>query len=471
MGESVRRAKAPAVAAGTAITLLAAYGASTMGTSKASEQDAAEPLRGLPITRDTGPAVVGVMLSGISERIAEMSGKSAVAPAPFSPELAPPQVDAVTRSKGVPANCRPATGLLRSDPIRAFDLPGGASVQIWDTGARANPMDETRLVAVRIPKGTLTPTVLTPSSSLGVLATPSTMADDHGKAVVVINGGVYDTSTAIPTGALSVGGRPRKADSLGTRAIAIYDGLKTAVVARTGLSGLLSSSRGDVPVSAINWEELSRQGLTAYTRSWNAERHPAGPRTVVVRDGKVRAILAKTAGMRRPGSGETFLTAPGGSKYVRALKALRVGDRVSVHTELEGVREDHSDRPVLDQPSALIGVSAALVRYGRITAPCSNRDNQLRPRSAVAWTADGDMLVVSVTGRALVGGSRFGGASAYGWAQYLQQLGAVSAVNLDGGGSTALLVRREVGGPLNRIDSDDNTRQRGVANALAFRVD
>lgn len=462
-----KKSMAPVVAAGAALTLIGAYGATTMGSSEASDslEPAAEGRRALPILRDDA-TVVGEMLSGLSERTAQRSVAQQVAA-----EIAPPQSSTTSRNKGIPANCRPATGLLKNDPAREFTLPGGASVQIWDTGSRANPMDEARLVAVRIPKGTLTPSVLTSSSALGSLATPSKLADDHGKAVVVINGGVYDTSTAIPTGAMGVDGKARKADSLGSRAIAIYDGLKSAVVARTGLTGLISSSRGDAPVSAINWEELSHQGITAYTRNWSASRHPAGPRTVVVRDGKVRAILSKAAGGRRPGSGETFLTVPRGSKYFGALKALRVGDAVTVHTEVESVREDHANRPELEKPTAVMGVSAALVRYGRVMAPCSARDNQLRPRSAIAWTADGDMLVVTIAGGALIGGSRYGGASAYGWGQYLQQLGAVSAVNLDGGGSTALLIRREVGGPLNRIDTHDSARQRPVANALAFKTD
>ncbi len=473
----VRGSRGPTVAAGAAMTLIGAYATATVGTSDAASPELLGLMPGLPVehTRalpklnvEGGAAGVGALLAGLSERTAVSRDP---APALVASPLAAPQVRNPERSRAVPERCRPASGLLRNDPVREFGLPGGASVSIWDTGSRANPMDEARLVAVRIPKGTLTPGVLTPSAALGSLATPAKMAAGHGKAVVVINGGVYDTDTKIPTGAVQVGERPRKADSLGSRAIAIYDGLKSAVVTRTGLTGLVSSDRGDVPVAAINWEELSKEGITAYTHSWNAARHPAGPRTVVVRSGRVREVLAKAAGMRRPAAGETFLTVRNGSKYLGALKAMRIGDRVDVETAVSSVREDHSDRPALDKPSAVIGVSAALVRYGHVTAPCSARDNQLRPRSALAWTADGDMLVVTVAGRALAGGLRMGGASAYGWGQYLQRLGAVSAVNLDGGGSTALLVRREVGGPLTRLDRGDRDAQRAVANALAFTTD
>ncbi len=474
-GRNVRRCTAPTVAAGAAMAMIGAYATATMGSSEASVPDLgtlpgehrALPLLGLD---DIEPYEVGELLAGLSERTAARFLPEDVA-APVPTAAAAPQVRNPDKGRDVPAGCRPATKLLRQDPVKRFNLPGGASVRIWDTGSKSNPMHETRLVAVRIPKGTLAPSVLTPSSALGALATPASMAAGEKKAVVVINGGVYDTSTKIPTGAVQVGSKPRKADSLGTRAIAIYDGLKSAVVARTGLTGVLASDSGEIPIAAINWEQLSKQGITAYTRSWNAKKHPAGPRTVVVRGGKVRAVLSKAAGMRRPASGETFLTAPRGTRFAKALQALRVGDKVSLSTAVESVREDFAERPALEAPSAVLGVSAALVRYGHVTAPCSARDNQLRPRSALAWTADGDMLVVAVAGRAISGGTRFGGASAYGWGQYLQQLGAVSAVNLDGGGSTALLVRRSAGGKLERLDRSDKDAQRPVANALAFRTD
>ena len=292
MGKSMRRSVAPTMAAGAALTFIGAYGAATMGTSDASDkvEFSAEPIRGLPILRgDAGAAEVGAMLAGLSERTAEIRTveMGTIEQDRIAAELAPPQMSTEIRnSRRVPDDCRGATALLNRDPVRDFGLPGGASVEVWDTGARANPMDEIRLVAVRIPKGTLTPSVLTPSSSLGSLATPSSMGDDHGKAVVVINGGVYDTRTKMPTGALQTGDSPKKADSLGTRAIAIYDGVKSAVMARTRLNGVLSSERGEVPVSAVNWETMNREGLAVYNHSWSAGTHPAGPRTVVVKEAR-----------------------------------------------------------------------------------------------------------------------------------------------------------------------------------------
>lgn len=81
---------------------------------------------------------------------------------------------------------------------------------------------------------------------------------------------------------------------------------------------------------------------------------------------------------------------------------------------------------------------------------------QRHPRTAVGITASGELLLVAVDGRQ--GHSR--GFSLPELAAYVQKLGAVQAINLDGGGSTAMVIRgRYVNGP-------SDGRPRPVANAL-----
>jgi exopolysaccharide biosynthesis protein len=80
------------------------------------------------------------------------------------------------------------------------------------------------------------------------------------------------------------------------------------------------------------------------------------------------------------------------------------------------------------------------------------------PRSAVGWRADGTLLLVAVDGRQ-PGYSV--GMSLAEVRDLFRGLGAVEALNLDGGGSTALVVR---GGTVNR--PSDREGERPVANAL-----
>lgn len=369
------------------------------------------------------------------------------------------------------APCRTPNTLVLEPPKRAFELPGGAQVQVWDTGDRKQDILEQRFVAVRIPKGSLIPRAEM-APTLSQKTTPQAQAASEPRAVVAVNGAVFDPSgPAIPRRSQITGGAIRKGDSVTDQGLALYEDTRTAEWALHQLTGELASGTGTIPIGAVNWQRLSAAGVTLYTREWGASFHPTGSRTVVVRDGLVTRILtSKKDGRKRPRSGETFVTAPDGSIHATALTALLVGEPVTLTTGSEGVLPFVAGRPAMGAPSSLIGVSSAIVRRGVNFARCTSRDNRLRPRTAVGWTAEGDLIVAAVSGRSHKGGMRSGGASAHQWGEYLLHLGAVNAVNLDGGSSTALLVRRSVGGPLRRVDREPRDSQARVADSLTFLV-
>lgn len=367
------------------------------------------------------------------------------------------------------APCRTPSTLVLEPPKRAFELPGGAQVQIWDTGNRKQDILEQRFVAVRIPRGTLIPRAeLAPT--LSQKTTPQAQASAEPRAVVVLNGAVFDPSgAAIPRRSQITGGVTRKGDSVVDQGLAMYEDTRTAEWTLHNKTGEITSVHGTIALGALNWQRLSVDGVTAYTRDWGASFHPTGSRTVVLRAGVVtRTLTHKKEGRKRPKLGETFLTAPNGSEHTAALKLLTVGDAVTVSSAQDGVLPWVAGRPPLGTPDSLIGVSSAIVRRSVNYASCNLRDNNLRPRSAVAWTADGDLIVAAVSGRSNKNQRRSGGASAHQWGEYLLHLGAVNAVNLDGGSSTTLLVRRTVGGPLRRLDRDPQDSQARVADSLTF---
>ncbi|MCA8974336.1 MAG: phosphodiester glycosidase family protein, partial [Planctomycetes bacterium] len=82
-----------------------------------------------------------------------------------------------------------------------------------------------------------------------------------------------------------------------------------------------------------------------------------------------------------------------------------------------------------------------------------------QPRSAIGITAAGHLVLVVVQGRAVA--SR--GATLPDLARLLQDLGAVAALNLDGGGSAALAIGGELESGL-----PDGTVERPVATVLAL---
>jgi hypothetical protein len=207
-----------------------------------------------------------------------------------------------------------------------------------------------------------------------------------------------------------------------------------------------------------------------YTPAWGPFAHRAGTRTVVVKAGVVKAVLKGGAGAkRRAGSGERLLTARAGSTYDAALAGLRIGDKVQVTLSPAG---ELWNGGAVGKPSGLLGISSVIVNKGRNKAGCGYRDEILRPRTAIGWKANGDMVVAAVSGRDIEWGIRFGGATVHQWAEYLRKLGVVHAAIFDGGNSTTLLVRKKIGGPLVRLDRLGNDLyQRPVTDALAFVAD
>lgn len=360
-------------------------------------------------------------------------------------------------------SCKAPTGILRTNPVKTMSLPGGATVRIWDTGNKKRDVDEMRLVAIRIPKGSLIPRAAT-SSSLSKAATPQTQAKNIKRAVVVVNGGVFDPSgPSIPKRSQVIDGVVRKGTRGTDQGIALYEDTRTAEWTLHRTTGdVTTADHGSREVGAVNWQTMPADGISVYTSAWGTSSHPAGSRTVVVKGGKVTKLLKGNAGRRKPGGGESYLTARNDSGW---LRGLRVGEAVSIKTHQSGVLPFVEGRPDVGNPDSLIGVSAGLVRGGDNWASCSSRDETLRPRSGMAWLPNGDLIVAAVAGRPT---AALGGASAHQWGEYLKQLGGVNAVNFDGGSSVTLLVRTKVGGPLIRLDRSGGSYQRSVPDALTF---
>jgi exopolysaccharide biosynthesis protein len=102
-----------------------------------------------------------------------------------------------------------------------------------------------------------------------------------------------------------------------------------------------------------------------------------------------------------------------------------------------------------------------LVRDGdRVTRSSSRRDS----RTMIGWTNRGDLLLVTVDGRQP---GRSVGMSVIEAANLMRALGAVEAMNLDGGGSTTFVLR----GRLMNRPSTGSHRERAVAVAVAILPD
>jgi Phosphodiester glycosidase len=106
-----------------------------------------------------------------------------------------------------------------------------------------------------------------------------------------------------------------------------------------------------------------------------------------------------------------------------------------------------------------IGGVPDLVKGGKIVLPpCDGHFCQLQPRTGVGWTADGTILLVVVDGRQ-DGWSV--GIGLMDFARLFRRLGATAAMNLDGGGSSTMVVKGTV---VNR--PCDDTGERAITSSI-----
>lgn len=181
---------------------------------------------------------------------------------------------------------------------------------------------------------------------------------------------------------------------------------------------------------------------------------PDGPPTAAQGDGIDQRFTVDKAACQSapmsPGGGGVVLSAPPGTDEAIQLLSVPVGSSMLLHwtfgwpdvfDAIGGVPMLVSDRQIVVDPS------------------CSSSFCRANPRTGLGVTGNGRILLVVVDGR------RFRwsvGATMYRFAAVMKDLGAVDAVNLDGGGSSTMVVRGKV------VNKPSDGFQRKVSNAAVI---
>ncbi len=128
-----------------------------------------------------------------------------------------------------------------------------------------------------------------------------------------------------------------------------------------------------------------------------------------------------------------FVISAHGQEWSEKLKNVQIGDMVDLRLSLGDVWQD---------AQYVIGTGPQLVKNGQVSISMDESDDFAKsrhPRTAVATNQAGDQVyLITVDGRQ----SGFSnGATLREFANHLISMGAYNAINLDGGGSTAMAVR------------------------------
>lgn len=304
----------------------------------------------------------------------------------------------------------------------------------------------------------VTPEYLSP----GAVAAASPIRDqvaEHENVVVAFNADFFDINdTGGPIGAAVAGGELVKSADDGSENVIAFDADGTASIQTIGFTGTAVTEAATLDLHGLNTTALPTGAIGVYTEAWgeaSRARTADGSTAIVevtIAGGVVTAITdAPTEGAIAPGE----LTLVGREAGAVALAALEVGDSVAVEyaPAVEG-----------EVPQTAVSGRQILVEDGELVP---NADQTRHPRTGIGVSEDGKTLyVITVDGRQAASG----GYTLDELGTELLALGAHSALNLDGGGSSTLLTRNPGTEDLIAVNSPSDGVERAVGNGIALTV-
>jgi hypothetical protein len=288
------------------------------------------------------------------------------------------------------------------------------------------------------------------------------------KAIAAINGG-YFAPNGDPAGLLKVGGelvsemlRPRGAVAISSpvaRSLQLFFGRVTAQ-----MSASFDTPEGQqVMVSASINGVRQRDELTVYTPRFheNTATTPAGVEWVL--RGRPLTVIERRDGTepaRIPPDG--LVLSFGGLNPPPALNTLAAGSVVRISARYQAERG--ADSWHWESAYDIVGGAGLLVRDGKpiedwaVEDLRQGFDTERHPRTMIGVDEDGDVWLVAVDGRQI---NHSIGMTFKDLQRLAARLGLRDALNLDGGGSTTIVVRDEI---VNRPSDPQGPRR--VSDAL-----
>lgn len=356
------------------------------------------------------------------------------------------------------------TQLARGVTHRALSTTAAAGAVLGD-------VVEVDLTDPTVRAGLLVPGAIAASSPVAEMA-------DRTGATAAINGDFFDIGrTDAPAGPAVSEGRPLKAAvPPGRRMGPVVPGAeidhvftvgtdRVARIDRLRLEARASGPSETYEVVALNQYAVPENGIGIFTPAWgevDRARTLCGTDTdrdapcadeqaeVLVRDGVV-VDAGKPRGGRIP-DGELALT--GRDDGAATIRSLEVGDRVDVEYELV----PQSGHP----PELAVGGSPILLDG---TPVPGLDDGERAPRSAAGASEDGRrMWLLTLDGRQ----SDSIGATLNELAKLLREMGVDDAVNLDGGGSSTLVLRDPGADAVAVVNDPSGPSPRNVPNGIGI---
>lgn len=278
------------------------------------------------------------------------------------------------------------------------------------------------------PNTTLTPISPSPQTQVGTAALTQTAG--FWQASAAINGGFFNRNNKMPLGALRRDGVWLSSPILNRGAVA-WNNQGRMVMNRLQLQETVITNTGEsLRVDFVN-SAFVQTGIARYTPEWASDYTPLSNNEIII------VVENNTiTGQLSPGEAlKTAIPIPRNGYLLVFRKTTPTGLPTGTQISLESQTTPANFK---DYPN-ILGAGPLLIQNGEMVLDAASEGfsdafiKQTASRSVIATTKQGKIILAAIHNRA--GGA---GATLAELAQLMQQLGAVDALNLDGGSSTAL---------------------------------
>jgi len=286
-----------------------------------------------------------------------------------------------------------------------------------------------RINIVEVSRASNNNLIVEPAIASQKLASRSKISSIAGRenAFVAINGGYFKPQTGMPLGTLMINQKVYTGPIYDRVAMGIFD--NHYEMARVQLRANIITNKGELKIDNINQPRMLSLHTIVYTPDWG-DVSPPSPKygkQIVVSDNKI--IEVNTSQNKIPENGYVIV---GPEKQLDTIiNAKRVKLDIKINPEWKGVEHIISGGPYLLKNGDV---------YVDITEQKLNSIGGRNPRTAIGYTNDGTLIMVTADGRE---GSSIG-LTLTELANLMKSLGCINAMNLDGGGSTVMYINGKV---------------------------
>lgn len=356
--------------------------------------------------------------------------------------------DRTTIRVGIPIGLRPQISTLSNPNRIVLDIRPDYLVDrdiLWAPGLRWRQRYLTSGTAQfpvvwleanpRQPGLRLRPILSSPTAVPGIA--PLIQTARQVQASAAINGGFFNRNNLLPLGAIRRSGEWLSSPIL-NRGVFAWNDRGEVRVDRLTLQETIATSGGQrLALTSLN-SGYAQAGVARYSAVWGATYATLSQAegVVTVRNNRVTEQQTGAA----PGS-VFSIPADGYLLVIRSNPAIAASLAIGTSLQIESTTVPAD----LNLYPNMIGAGPLLIQNGQIVLDAKAEQfsdafvREMASRSAIGQTTDGTLLLVAVHDR--IGGR---GATLSEMAQIMNQLGAVNALNLDGGSSTTLYLGGQI---------------------------